>query len=65
MEVFTPLYPVIPVFVLITVGFTFAHYKQISLVPLTEVIVYLGTPSLVLANLSWLMTSSLWQVACF
>jgi predicted permease len=65
MEVFTPLYPVIPVFVLITVGFTLAHYKQISLVPLTEVIVYLGTPSLVLANLSWLMTSSLWQVACF
>jgi malate permease and related proteins len=52
MEVFTPLYPVVPVFVLITIGFTFAHWKKISLLSITELIVYLGTPSLVFTSLA-------------
>lgn len=52
MEVFTPLYPVVLVFVLITIGFTFAHWKKISLLPITELIVYLGTPSLVFTSLA-------------
>lgn len=52
MEVFTPLYPVVPVFVLITIGFCFAHLKKITLVPITELIVYLGTPSLVFTSLA-------------
>ena len=52
MEVFTPLYPVVPVFVLITVGFCFAHWKKITLFPITELIVYLGTPSLVFTSLA-------------
>ena len=52
MEVFTPLYPVVPVFVLITIGFCFARLKKISLVTITELIVYLGTPSLVFTSLA-------------
>ncbi len=52
MEVFTPLYPVVPVFALITIGFCFAHWKKITLVPITELIVYLGTPSLVFTSLA-------------
>ena len=52
MELFTPLYPVVPVFLLIALGFLFAHWKKISLVPVTELIVYLGTPSLVLSSLA-------------
>jgi malate permease and related proteins len=52
MEVFTPLSPVVPVFVLITIGFCFAHLKKISLVTMTELIVYLGTPSLVFTSLA-------------
>ena len=52
MEVFAPLYPVVPVFVLITIGFSFAHCKKIALLPITELIVYLGTPSLVFTSLA-------------
>jgi len=52
VELFKPLAPVIPVFFLIAVGFVFAHWKKISLAPLTELIVYLGTPSLVFTSLA-------------
>ena len=52
MELFKPLAPVIPVFFLIAVGFIFAHWKKISLAPVTELIVYLGTPSLVFTSLA-------------
>jgi predicted permease len=52
VELLKPLVPVIPVFFLIAVGFVFAHRKKISLAPLTEVIVYLGTPSLVFTSLA-------------
>jgi len=52
MEIFTPLAPVIPVFLLIAAGFTFAHWKKINLTSVTEVIVYLGTPSLVFSSLA-------------
>jgi hypothetical protein len=51
MELFKPLSPVIPVFLLIAVGFLFARWKKISLVSVTEIIVYLGTPSLVFGSL--------------
>jgi malate permease and related proteins len=52
MELFKPLSPVIPVFILIATGFFFAHWKKISLVPVTELIVYLGTPALVFSSLA-------------
>jgi len=52
MELFKPLSPVIPVFLLIAVGFLFAHWKKISLTSVTEIIVYLGTPSLVFNSLA-------------
>jgi predicted permease len=52
MDVFTPLSPVVPVFLLIAVGFIFAHWKKISLTSVTEIIVYLGTPSLVFSSLA-------------
>jgi len=52
MDVFTPLSPVVPVFFLIAVGFIFAHWKKISLTSVTEIIVYLGTPSLVFSSLA-------------
>jgi malate permease and related proteins len=52
MEIFTPLAPVIPVFLLIAAGFAFAHWKKINLTSVTEVIVYLGTPSLVFSSLA-------------
>jgi malate permease and related proteins len=52
MELFRPLSPVIPVFFLIALGFTFARWKKISLASVTEVIVYLGTPSLVFTSLA-------------
>ena len=51
MEVFKPLSPVIQVFLLIAAGFIFAHWKKISLSSVTELIVYLGTPSLVFSSL--------------
>ena len=52
MEIFTPLAPVIPVFLLIAAGFVFAHWKKINLTSVTEIIVYLGTPSLVFSSLA-------------
>jgi predicted permease len=52
MEIFKPLSPVIPVFMLIIAGFIFAHWKKISLASVTEIIVYLGTPSLVFSSLA-------------
>jgi predicted permease len=52
MELFTPLSPVIPVFLLIAVGFVFAHWKKISLASITEIIVYLATPCLVFTSLA-------------
>ena len=52
MEIFTPLAPVIPVFLLIAAGFAFAHWKKIDLTSVTEIIVYLGTPSLVFSSLA-------------
>lgn len=52
MEFLKPLSPVVPVFLLITVGFLFAHWKKINLSAITEIIVYLGTPSLVFGSLA-------------
>jgi len=52
MEIFKPLAPVIPVFLLIAVSFAFAHWKKISLASVTEIIVYMGTPSLVFTSLA-------------
>lgn len=52
MEIFKPLSPVIAVFLLVGVGFVFAHWKKISLASITEFIVYLGTPSLVFTSLA-------------
>ena len=52
MDVFRALSPVVPVFLLIAAGFTFAHWKKISLASVTEIIVYLGTPSLVFSSLA-------------
>jgi predicted permease len=37
---------------LIAAGFIFAHWKKISLASVTEIIVYLGTPSLVFSSLA-------------
>ena len=51
MDLLNPLSPVIPVFLLIATGFVFAHWKKISLTSVTEIIVYLGTPSLVFSSL--------------
>ena len=52
MKFLTPLAPVIRVFLLIAAGFVFAHWKKISLSSVTEIIVYLGTPSLVFTSLA-------------
>jgi predicted permease len=52
MEIFKPLSPVIPVFFLVALGFVFARWKKINLSSVTEIIVYLGTPSLVLTSLA-------------
>jgi predicted permease len=52
MELFKPLSPVIPVFFLVALGFIFARWKKINLVSLTDIIVYLGTPSLVFTSLA-------------
>ena len=41
-----------PVFLLIAAGFVFAHWKKISLAAVTEIVVYLGTPSLVFSSLA-------------
>jgi predicted permease len=47
-----PLVPVVPVFILIAIGFCFARYKRISLEPITEIVVYLGAPCLVFTSLA-------------
>jgi predicted permease len=47
-----PLAPVVPVFILIAIGFFFARYKKISLEPITEIVVYLGAPCLVFTSLA-------------
>jgi malate permease and related proteins len=47
-----PLAPVVPVFVLLAIGFFFARYKKISLDPITEIVVYLGAPCLVFTSLA-------------
>ena len=47
-----PLSPVIPVFILIVIGFFFARYKKISLEPITEIVLYLGAPCLVITSLA-------------
>jgi malate permease and related proteins len=52
MELIKPLSPVIPVFLLVGTGFIFAHWKKISLASVTEIIVYLGTPSLAFSSLA-------------
>lgn len=52
MELFKALSPVIQVFMLILCGFVFAQWKRINLTSLTEIIVYLGTPSLVFSSLA-------------
>jgi hypothetical protein len=52
MELFRTLSPVVQVFLLIAAGFVFAHWKKISLASVTEIIVYLGTPSLVFSSLA-------------
>lgn len=52
MELFRTLSPVVQVFLLIAAGFVFAHWKKISLASVTEIIVYLGTPSLAFSSLA-------------
>jgi len=52
VDVIKPLSPVVPVFLLIAAGFVFAHWKKINLASVTEIIVYLGTPSLVFSSLA-------------
>jgi malate permease and related proteins len=52
VELLKPLSPVIPVFILIAAGFFFARGKKINLSAVTEIIVYLGTPSLVFSSLA-------------
>lgn len=52
MEIIEPLSPVIPVFLLVALGFVFAHWKKISLASVTEIIVYLATPALVFTSLA-------------
>jgi predicted permease len=47
-----PLSPVIPVFILIAIGFFFARFKKISLEPITEIVIYLGAPCLVFTSLA-------------
>jgi predicted permease len=52
MDLLKPLAPVISVFCLVLLGFCFARWKTISLASVTEIIVYLGTPSLVFTSLA-------------
>lgn len=52
MDVFKPLSPVIPVFLLISTGFVFARWKTINLGSVTEIIVYLCAPCLVFTALA-------------
>jgi predicted permease len=52
VEFLKPLSPVVPVFLLVAAGFLFARWKKINLTSVTEIIVYLGTPSLVFSSLA-------------
>ena len=52
MELTQSLLAVIPVFLLIATGYIFASWKTINLASVTELIVYLGTPSLALSFLA-------------
>jgi len=52
MDLFKPLAPVIPVFILIAIAFVFARFRKIDLASITEIVVYLGTPSLVFSSLA-------------
>ena len=52
MDGIKPLSPVIPVFLLIAIGFFFARWKKISLEPLPEIMVYLGAPCLAFPSLT-------------
>lgn len=52
MTSLTPLSPILPVFLLIVIGFFFAHWKKIDLSSITEIIVYLAAPCLVFASLT-------------
>lgn len=52
MEILKPLAPVLQVFLLVAAGFIFAHWKKINLISVTEIIVYLGTPSLAFSSLA-------------
>jgi predicted permease len=52
MELLKPLAPVLSVFFLVTLGFVFAQWKKISLASVAEIIVYLGTPSLVFTSVA-------------
>ena len=52
MEFLKPIAPVLQVFLLVAAGFTFAHWKKINLSSVTEIVIYLGTPSLVFSSLA-------------
>lgn len=52
MDVFKPLSPVIPVFLLIALGFLFACWKKIELSSITEILIYLAAPCLVFTSLT-------------
>ncbi len=52
MDGLKPLSPIISVFLLIGIGFVFARWKRINLVPLTDIIVYLAAPCLVFTSLT-------------
>jgi len=52
VELFKPLSPVIPVFLLVAIGFIFARWKRINLAAVTDIIVYLAAPSLVFTSLA-------------
>lgn len=46
------LAPVVPLFLLVALGFLFAGWKRIHLGSLTEILVYLSTPALIFTSLS-------------
>ena len=52
MEFLKPVAPVLQVFLLVAAGFVFAHWKKINLSSVTEIVIYLGTPSLVFSSLA-------------
>jgi predicted permease len=52
MDVVKPLAPVIPVFLLIALGFLFARWKKIDLTSITEILIYLAAPCLAFTSLT-------------